>query len=60
MPAAEMNAGLDTGPFYVCAVAVAVLDPDFATRISGIFPPLIQMFERARSFRLGLGELGDS
>ena len=50
-----MNAGLDTGPVQHYAVAVAVLDPDFV----GIFPPLIQMFEGARGFRLGLRELGD-
>ena len=50
-----MNAGLDTGPVLLCAVAVEVLDPDFGE----IFPPLIQVFEGARCSRLGLRQLGD-
>ena len=35
--APEMNAWLDTGPFQLCVVAVAVLNPDFGEN----FPPLI-------------------
>ena len=49
-----MNAGLDTGPVQLCTEVVAVLDPDFG----GISPPLIQMFEGARDFRLGLRVIG--
>ena len=43
-----MNAGLDTGPVQLWAVAVAVLDPDFR----GIFSPLIQIVEAAPGFIL--------
>ena len=49
-----MNAELDAGPVQLCTEVVAVLGPDFG----GISPPLIQMFEGVRNFRLGLRVLG--
>ena len=52
--APEMNAELDAGPVQLFAMAVAVP----ACYFGGILPPLIQIVEGARSFRLGLRELG--